>query len=49
LNISNQIQIPLFIDEKMNSFAESSTTKGSQKRDKEIEELISPPPDHRSS
>ena len=46
LNISNQIQIPLFIDEKRNFFAGSTTTEGLHKRDKEIEDLIFPPLDH---
>ena len=40
LNISNQIQRPLLIDEKRNSFASSTTTEGLHKRDKEIEDLI---------
>jgi hypothetical protein len=44
LNISNQIQRPLLMDEKRNSFAGSITTKGLHKRDKEIEDLIFPPP-----
>jgi hypothetical protein len=45
LNISNQIQRPLLMDEKRNSFAGSTTTEGLHKRDKEIEDLIFPPPD----
>jgi hypothetical protein len=40
LNISNRIQRPLFIEERMNSFASSTTTEGLQKRDKEIEDLL---------
>ena len=43
LNISNQIQIPLLINENRNSFAGSTTTEGLHKRDKEIEDLIFPP------
>jgi hypothetical protein len=46
LNISNQIQRPLLMDKKRNSFAGSTTTEGLHKRDKEIEDLIFPPPDH---
>jgi hypothetical protein len=46
LNIPNRIQRPLPIDERRNSFAGSSTTEGLHKRDKEIEDLIFPPPDH---
>jgi hypothetical protein len=46
LNISNQIQRPLLMDEKRNSFVGSTTTEGLHKRDKEIEDLIFPPPDH---
>jgi hypothetical protein len=34
LNISNQIQRPLLIDEKRNSFAGSITIEGLHKRDK---------------
>ena len=41
LNISNQIQRPLFIEERKNSFAGSTTTERLQKRDKEIEDLLS--------
>jgi hypothetical protein len=44
LNISNQIQRPLLMDKKRNSFAGSTTTEGLHKRDKEIEDLIFPPP-----
>ena len=40
-NISNWIQRPLVIEERRNSFASSTTTEGFQKRDKEIEELLS--------
>jgi hypothetical protein len=46
LNISNRIQRLLPIDERRNSFAGSSTTEGLHKRDKEIEDLIFPPPNH---
>jgi hypothetical protein len=46
LNILNQIQRPLLMDEKRNSFAGSITTEGLHKRDKEFEDLIFPPPDH---
>jgi hypothetical protein len=35
-----------FSREKRNSFTGSTTTEGLHKRDKEIEELISPPSDH---
>jgi hypothetical protein len=45
LNISNQIQRSLLMDEKRNSFVGSTTTEGLHKRDKEIEDLIFPPPD----
>ena len=45
LNISNQIQRPLLIDEKRNSFAGSTTIEQLHKRDKEIEDLIFPPSD----
>jgi hypothetical protein len=41
LNISKQIQRPLAIEERRNSFTGSTTTEGFQKRDKEIEELLS--------
>jgi hypothetical protein len=44
LNISNQIQRPLLIDEKRNSFVGSTTTERLHKKDKEIEDLIFPPP-----
>ena len=37
LNLSNKIQKPLCLDERMNPFAGSTTTKGLQKRDKDIE------------
>jgi hypothetical protein len=33
-------------NERRNSFAGSTTTEGLHKRDKEIEDLIFPPPDH---
>jgi hypothetical protein len=46
LNISNRIQRPFPIDERRNSFAGSSTTEGLHKRDKEIEDLIFPSPNH---
>jgi hypothetical protein len=46
LNILNRIQRSLPIEEKRNSFAGSSTTEGLHKRDKEIEDLIFPPPSH---
>jgi hypothetical protein len=46
LNISNRIQRPLLDNERRNSFAGSTTTEGLHKRDKEIEDLIFPPPDH---
>jgi hypothetical protein len=46
LNISNRIQRPHSIDEIRNFFAGSSTTEGLHKRDKEIEDLIFPPPDY---
>jgi hypothetical protein len=46
LNIPNRIQRPLPIEERRNSFAGSSTTEGLHKRDKEIEDLIFPPPSH---
>jgi hypothetical protein len=46
LNISNQIQRPLLLNERRNSFAGSTTTEGLHKRDKEIEDLIFPLPNH---
>jgi hypothetical protein len=46
LNIPNRIQRPLPIEERRDSFAGSSTTEGLHKRDKEIEDLIFPPPSH---
>jgi hypothetical protein len=44
LNIPNRIQRPLPIEGRRNSFAGSSTSEGLHKRDKEIENLIFPPP-----
>ena len=42
LNVSSsRIQRPLVIEAKRNSFAGSATTEGFQKRDKEIDELLS--------